>query len=415
MATPDQRIEHDEARATADAVARASYGRLVARLARRWADLGRAEDALSDAFERALRTWPDTGLPDHPEAWLLTTAHRRLIDGARQSGVQARAEPELRRLLEEVSERADPDALPDDRLGLMLACAHRDLDPALHTPLMLQAVLGLDAARIGAAFLVSPAAMGQRLSRGKARLRERGARFEQPGADQLTEHITPVLNAIYAAYGTGWDEIGASESRVRGLAGEALYLSQLLTELAPEIAEVWGLYALIAHCEARSKARRDAEGRFIALYEQNAQLWCESSITQAETALRRSLKLASPGRYALEASIQSVHAERRWTGETNWLAAAALYDGLISQTPSLGALTARACAHGEAFGAERALDLLFELKDQTADYQPFWAAQAHWLAQAGRGHEAASAYERAMALSADPAVRQYLFERAQAL
>ncbi|MBL4539942.1 MAG: hypothetical protein JKP96_14870, partial [Oceanicaulis sp.] len=121
MATPDQRIEHDEARATADAVARASYGRLVARLARRWADLGRAEDALSDAFERALRTWPVTGLPDHPEAWLLTTAHRRLIDGARQSGVQARAEPELLRLLEEVSERADPDALPDDRLGLMLA------------------------------------------------------------------------------------------------------------------------------------------------------------------------------------------------------------------------------------------------------------------------------------------------------
>ncbi|VXC87134.1 RNA polymerase subunit sigma-70 [Oceanicaulis sp. 350] len=387
----------------------------MARLARRWADLTRAEDALSDAFERALRTWPVTGLPDHPEAWLLTTAHRRLIDGARQSGVQARAEPELLRLIDELSERPDPDALPDDRLGLMLACAHRDLDPALHTPLMLQAVLGLDAARIGAAFLVSPAAMGQRLSRGKARLRERGARFEQPGADQLTEHITPVLNAIYAAYGTGWDEIGASESRVRGLAGEALYLSQLLTELAPDIPEVWGLYALIAHCEARSPARRDAAERFVSLSKQDPQVWDAALIDQAEIALRRSLKLAPPGRYALEASIQSVHAERRITEETNWRAAAALYDALIRHTSSLGALTARACAHGEAFGAERALDLLSELKDQTADYQPFWAAQAHWLAQAGRGDEATSAYERAMALSADPAVRQYLFERAQAL
>nr|HCR94276.1 RNA polymerase subunit sigma-70 [Oceanicaulis sp.] len=146
----------------AEAVARTSYGRLVARLARRWGDLSRAEDALSDAFERALRSWPGSGLPDQPEAWLLKTAHRRLIDGARQSGVQARAEPEIERLLDELTERDDPDALPDERLGLMLACAHPDLDPTLHTPLMLQAVLGLDAARIGAAFLISPAAMGQR-------------------------------------------------------------------------------------------------------------------------------------------------------------------------------------------------------------------------------------------------------------
>ncbi|WP_430430981.1 RNA polymerase sigma factor [Oceanicaulis sp.] len=413
MATPDPFT--DAARVTAETVARASYGRLVASLARRWGDLTRAEDALSDAFERALRTWPQTGLPDQPEAWLLTTAHRRLIDGARQSGVQAQAEPEIERLLDELSQHTDPDALPDDRLGLMLACAHPGLDAALHTPLMLQAVLGLDAARIGAAFLVSPAAMGQRLSRGKARLRERGARFEKPGKDQLAERIPPVLTAIYAAYGTGWDEIGAVESRVRGLAEEALYLSRVLTELAPDIAEVWGLYALIAHCEARTPARRDAAGRFIPLSDQDPALWRVRAIQNAESALRRSLKLSSPGRYALEASIQSVHAERRLTGETNWLAAAALYDGLVSHTPSLGALTARACAHGEAFGAERALEALAALSDQAGAYQPFWAAQAHWLAQAGRGQEAAGAFERAMALSTDPAVRQYLFERAQAL
>lgn len=399
----------------AEAVARASYGRLVARLARRWGDLARAEDALSDAFERALHSWPQSGLPDQPEAWLLKTAHRRLIDAARQKGVQERAEPELARLIEEVSERPDPEALPDDRLGLMLACAHPDLDPALHTPLMLQAVLGLDAARIGSAFLVSPAAMGQRLSRGKARLRERGARFDLPGRDLLAARITPVLDAIYAAYGTGWDEIGASESRVRGLAGEALYLSRLLTELAPEIAEVWGLFALITHCEARSPARRDAAGGFIALSEQDPALWCADTILHAEIALRRSLKLAPPGRYALEASIQSVHAERRMAPKTNWLVAAALYDALIGHTSSLGALTARACAHGEAFGAVRALELLIELQEQATDYQPFWAAQAHWLARAGRSSDAARAYERAIALSADPAVRAYLTEKSQTL
>ena len=399
----------------AEAVARTSYGRLVARLARRWGDLSRAEDALSDAFERALRSWPGSGLPDRPEAWLLKTAHRRLIDGARQSGVQARAEPEIERLLDELTERDDPDALPDERLGLMLACAHHDLDPTLHTPLMLQAVLGLDAARIGAAFLISPAAMGQRLSRGKARLRERGARFDLPGKDELAARITPVLDAIYAAYGTGWDEIGASESRVRGLVGEALYLSRLLTELAPEIADVWGLYALIAHCEARTPARRDAEGRFIPLSEQDPQLWNAALIDQAETALRRSLKLAPPGRYALEASIQSVHAERRVTAETNWLAAAALYDAMIRHAPSLGALTARACAHGEAFGAERALDSLEKLQGQASEYQPYWAALAHWSARAGRREDAARAYDRAIVLSADPAVRVYLVKSRDAL
>lgn len=415
MATSDSPPANDEARAMADAVARQSYGRLVASLARRWGDLARAEDALADAFERALRTWPQTGPPDQPEAWLLKTAHRRLIDGARQSGVQTRAEPEVERLLDELSQQADPNALPDDRLGLMLACAHPDLDPALHTPLMLQAVLGLDAARIGAAFLVSPAAMGQRLSRGKARLRDRGARFEQPGKDALADRLAPVLSAIYAAYGTGWEEVGASESRIRGLAGEALYLSQLLTELAPDIAEVWGLYALIAHCEARTPARRDGAGRFIPLSDQDPALWCETTIQNAEIALRHALKLASPGRYTLEASIQSVHAERRRTGETNWRAAAALYDGLIGHTSSLGALTARACAHGEAFGEERALSLLDEIRDQATDYQPFWAARAHWLARAGRTDEAAQAYERAIALSADPAVRAYLTEKSQTL
>lgn len=399
----------------AEAVARTSYGRLVASLARRWSDLARAEDALSDAFERALQSWPQTGLPDQPEAWLLKTAHRRLIDGARQSGVQTRAEPEIERLLDELSESSDPDALPDDRLGLMLACAHPDLDPTLHTPLMLQAVLGLDAARIGAAFLVSPAAMGQRLSRGKTRLRERGARFEQPGKEQLRTLITPLLDAIYAAYGTGWDEIGASESRVRGLAGEALYLSRLLTGLAPEIAEVWGLYALIAHCEARTPARRDAAGRFVPLSDQDPDVWNAALINQAETALRRSLKLAPPARYALEASIQSVHAERRLTGQTNWLAAAALYDALIRHSANLGALTARACAHGEAFGAERALERLSELQAQAADYQPYWAALAHWLARAGRSADAASAYDRAIALSGDPAVRAYLTEKSRTL
>lgn len=411
----EARSQIDQARATAQAVARSAYGRLVASLARRWGDLADAEDALSEAFERALTLWPRDGTPRNPEGWLLTTAHRRLIDARRRTQTRTRAEPDLIRQIEELSDAVSARDWPDDRLGLMLACAHPELSPDLHTPLMLQAVLGLDAARIGAAFLVSPAAMGQRLSRGKARLKAAGARFETPDQTALHSRLPPVLDTVYAAYGTGWDELGVEGSKVRGLADEAAFLSALLVELTTDIAEVHGLFALITHCEARTPARRNEDGSFIPLSDQDPTRWSMAHTERAEAALRKALSLGPPGRYTLEAAIQSVHAERRQTGATNWRAAAALYDQLVELAPSLGALTARASAYGEVWGAETALDHLAELQDQASLYQPWWAARAHWLKHARQTDLAREAYVKAMALSTDPSVRLFLEQQAQTL
>lgn len=396
------------ARAAAETAARTAYGRLLAILARRTRDLETAEDALADAFARALETWPRTGPPVRPDAWLLTTARRRLTDLARRTAVRTKAQPELMVLMDRLNETAGADRLPDERLALLLACARPEIDPALHTPLMLQTVLALDAACIGAAFLVTPAAMGQRLSRAKAKIRAAGLAFETPGAEALPGRLPPVLQAIYAAYTTGYDLVGEEPVRGRDLSAEALYLARLVADLAPDAAEAHALYALIAHCEARAPARRGAGGGFTPLAEQDPALWDPRLIEAAETALRQALSLAPAGRFALEAAIQSVHAERRRTGATNWRAAAALYDQLAEIGAGLGAHVARACAHGEAYGAEAALTLLASLQAEAGDHQPFHAARAHWLAQAGRTGAAREAYARASGLSADPAVRAFL-------
>ncbi|XBQ16914.1 MAG: DUF6596 domain-containing protein [Oceanicaulis sp.] len=396
-------------RAAAEAAARNAYGKLLASLVRRTRDLAAAEDALADAFAAALERWPEDGPPDRPEAWLLTTARRKLIDRSRRDAVRREAEPQLALLTDGLAEAAEAGALPDHRLGLMLACADPAIDPGLRTPLMLQVVLGLDAARIGSAFLVSPAAMGQRLSRGKAAIKQAGLVFDPPGADALPARLAPVLDAVYAAYGAGW-EAPAGEGKVRDLTEEARFLARLITELSPGAAEAWALFALIEYCEARAPARRDGEGRFVPLSDQDPALWDGAAIARAETALKHALGLAPPGRYALEAAIQSVHAERRLTGRTNWPAAASLYDALHqSGEAGLGAQIARACAHGEAFGADAALGLLEGL--HAADHQPLEAARAHWLAAAGRLEDARAAYDRAAALSADPAVREFLSRR----
>ncbi|MBI1264400.1 MAG: RNA polymerase subunit sigma-70 [Alphaproteobacteria bacterium] len=402
------------ARAAVEAAASNAYGKLVAILTRLGGDLAAAEDALADAFAKALEVWPRSGTPDRPEAWLLTTARRRLTDLARKAAVRARAEPELAVLIARTEQTAESGALPDERLALMLACADPLVDPALHTPLMLQAVMGLDAARIGSAFLTSPAAMGQRLARGKATLRAAGLRYEAPAPADLPARLGPVLQAIYAAYSAGFDLIGEDAAKARDLSGEALFLARLVAQLAPEAAEARALHALIAHCEARAPARRSPAGEFIPLTQQDPALWDAALVDEAESALRCALALAPPGRFALEAAIQSVHAERRRLGATNWRAAAALYDALILTGAGLGAHIARACAHGEAFGPQAALDLLQALQAGT-DHQPYFAACAHWLAAAGRAPEARAAYARAAALSADPALRAFLQGRAAQL
>ena len=395
----------------AELAARASYGRLLAYLAARWRDVARAEDALGDALLAALETWPRTGVPDNPVAWLLTAARRRLVDGARHAGVAAAAEADLKVMLDERAD-ASPAAFPDERLALLFVCAHPAIDEAARTPLMLQTVLGLDAARIASAFLVAPATMSQRLVRVKAKIREAGIRFEIPAPGELTARLDAVLETIYAAYGSGWEDVAGADPRRHGLAEEAIWLGRLVARLRPDEPEAQGLLALMLHCEARRAARRDAAGAYVPLGFQDLRRWSRPMIEEAEEVLAGAARLKAAGRFQLEAAIQSVHAQRVRTGETDWEAVTLLYEGLLRHAPTMGARVAHAAALGEARDAEAGLGALDAIPpDEVATYQPYWALRGHMLKALGRAAEAGEAYDRAIGLSEDPAVRAFLLGR----
>src|SRR5262245_23393071 len=388
-----------------EAVARDSYGRLVSFLAARCRDVAAAEDALGDAFLTALQTWPRDGVPDKPDAWLFTVAYRHLIDRARRTAVRADATPPLRLLANEMAELAAGADIPDERLRLLFVCAHPAIAADLHTPLMLQTVLGLDAARIASAFCVAPATMGQRLARAKAKIRLADIPFEVPDRAELPARLEAVLEAIYAAYGAGWDDVAGADPRRRDLGAEALWLARLVTRLLPAEPEARGLLALTLHCEARRASRRGRDGAFVPLSEQDVALWSRPMIAEAERELTRAAAHQAPGRFQLEAAIQSVHAQRAVTGRTDWDAVALLYEGLVRHSDALGARVGRAAALGTARGPEAGLAALDAITATAVTaYQPYWAVRAHLLAELGHAAAADEAYARAVELSEDPEV-----------
>ncbi|SED68150.1 RNA polymerase sigma-70 factor, ECF subfamily [Rhizobiales bacterium GAS191] len=406
-----------EARRALEQAARDSYGRLVAYLSVHMRDVAAAEDALGDAFRAALETWPLTGVPEKPEAWLLTAARRRLIDGGRQARVRDEAVTTLLAVAEEATQLLSSDAMfPDERLKLLFICAHPAIDTAARTPLMLQTVLGLDAARIASAFLVQPDAMGRRLTRAKAKIRDAGIAFEIPEAKELQARLDAVLEAIYAAYGSGWDDVAGADPRRKGLAAEAIDLGRLLLRFMPAEPEVQGLVALMLHCEARREARRSETGAYVPLSNQDPVRWSQPMIEEAEQLLLAAHEANRIGRFQLEAAIQSVHARRAVTGDTDWEALALLYEGLTRFAPTLGALVGRAAAVAEARNAEAGWALLEAIPEGAVDhYQSYWALAAHLLARLQRVEEALSAYSRAIGLCEDPAIREFLAQRAARL
>src|ERR1700730_1314702 len=402
----------DDTHRTIERVARESYGRLVAYLSAHTRDVASAEDALSDALVAALTAWPRDGLPQNPEAWLLTTARHSLIDLVRHQQVAVGSEPTLLLLREESKDVSFSTALTDERLKLLFVCAHPAIDPAMHTPLMLQTVLGLDAARIAHAFLVSPTTMGQRLVRAKTKIRNGGTQFEVPQERDLPQRLDAVLEAIYAAFGIGWDDMAGVDQRGRELAEEAVWLGRVLLQLMPREAEVRGLLALMLHCEARRRARRGPDGRYIPLLEQDSQQWSLPLIEEAEGHLAEAASRGRAGRFQLEAAIQSVHAERARSGRTEWGAIMLFYEQLIRISPTLGTRTGHAAAAGEANGPEAGLAGLDGIDfEAVSAYQPYWAVRAHLLQRLGKAREAFDAFDRAIGLAEDPAVREFLFQR----
>jgi RNA polymerase sigma-70 factor (ECF subfamily) len=393
-----------EAARAAEAAARAGWARLVALLATRGTPLAAAEDFLADAFAAALRTWPERGVPTNPEAWLLTAARRAAGHARRHASVRQVAEPALRQLAEVENDAPD---IPDERLRLLFACAHPSVPGPMQAPLMLQVVLGLSAARIGPAFLMSGAAMGQALARAKAAIEASAAAFVLPEPHDLPARLDAVLAAIYAAYGAGWDAAFASAPGREDLAEEALWLARLTAALAPSAPEALGLAALLLHAEARRPARRDARGAFVPLAAQDPAAWNLAMIEEADALLARAAVHGVLGRFQIEAAIQSAHAARRSLGRTPWPQVLRLYQGLLAIAPSLGAALGEAAAAAEVLGPAVALARLDALDAAVvAAHQPYWALRAHLLAQLGR--DDADARARAVGLAEDPAVRAWL-------
>lgn len=407
----------DAAHRRAEQAARQSYGRLLAILSARTRDIAASEDALHDAFARALERWPQDGVPERPEAWLLQVARHRTLDAWRHAQVQDAAAHSLLLLAQDVHDEPQGQAaVPDERLRLLFVCAHPAIDGAARAPLMLQTVLGLDAARIANAFLVAPATLGQRLVRAKARIRAAGIGFEYPRADELPRRLQDVLDGIYAAYGTGWDDVEGTDASHRGLTLEAIELGRILCALMPGEPEPLGLLALMLFCESRAHARRDAQGAYVPLNAQDPARWNDGMRLEAEQQLASAAARGVVGAYQLEAAIQSAHTQRRLGMAVPPEALVALYDGLLALRPSIGAQVSRACALAAAQGPAAGLQALDTIDAQrVASYQPYWAARAHLLGAGGQVNAARAAYARASGLASQPAVRAYLEQAARRL
>lgn len=274
---------------------------------------------------------------------------------------------------------------------------------------MLQTVLGVDVNRMAGAFLTAPTTLAQRLVRAKSKIRDTGISFEYPEAKDLPERLLDVMEGIYAAFGTGWDNIDGADTERRGLTVEAITLCHVLCQLLPNEPEPMGLLALMLFCEARNVARLDAQGRYIALDQQDTALWNMDLVAEAETLLLQAAKLGVAGPYQLEAAIQSFHSQKCMGHEAPSNGLVALYDNLVTLQPTLGAQVSRVCAIAADSGASDGLAALAQLDtDLVVQYQPYWAVKAHLSALLDRTAEAKAAYTHAIGLAQSESVRQYL-------
>ncbi len=398
-----------------EAVYREERPRALATLIRLLGDFDLAEDALQEAFAAALQQWPAAGVPRNPRAWLVSAARNKAIDRLRREQSFAAKRGEIAYLGATAAPAPDvtDDPFPDDLMRLIFTCCHPALSLEAQVALTLKTLCGLSVEEIARAFLVAPATMAQRLVRAKAKIRAAGIPYEVPGGDRLAERLDGVLRVVYLVFNEGYAATSGDALVRRELCSQAIGLGRLLRGLFPAAGEVTGLLALMLLQDSRRAARVDAQGELVTLEEQDRSLWDRDQIVEGEALAERALRRGGVGFYALQAAIAALHAQAAQAEETDWPQIAALYALLLRRHPSpVVALNhAAAVAMGERL--DRGLRLIEQLEEQgeLETYHLLPAAKADILRRLGRPAEAATAYERALALVTHDAERRYLERR----
>jgi RNA polymerase sigma-70 factor (ECF subfamily) len=391
------------------------WARVVAALARRYGDLDIAEEAAADAFATAVERWPADGVPPNPGGWLTTTANRKAIDRIRREHKRDNKQKEAHLVYDH-----DPPeplgAIDDDRLRLIFTCCHPALAMESRVALTLRMVGGLSVSEIARAFLVAEAAMGQRITRAKAKIKAARIPYRVPTAADLPARVTGVLTVLYLVFNEGYLATGPDTDPVRhDLTAEAIRLTRLIHTLLPDDGEVAGLLALMLLTEARRTTRVTATGELVPLDEQDRGAWDTTLIAEGHQLVRERLAAAAagvaPGRYQILAAINAVHTSSRDIRDTDWSQILALYDQLIRLDPAPIVTLNRAIAVAELDGPEVALAAVDRLKDKLAGYHPYHATRADLLRRLGRGRESRAAYDKAIELAGNTAETAYLTRR----
>jgi RNA polymerase sigma-70 factor (ECF subfamily) len=398
---------------TLEAVYRSESGRILATLVRLLGDLDLAEEAMHEAFAAALDSWPQTGIPDKPRPWLISTARFRAIDGMRRRARFDGAAGDLALSVEApIDEAPLEEEIEDDRLRLIFTCCHPALPPEGQVALTLREVCGLTTEEIARAFLVTPATLAQRIVRAKAVIREKAIPYQVPVAQELSARLGAVLQVVYLVFNAGYSaEVTGAE-----LSREAIRLDRLLLELLPE-PEVMGLLGLMLLQESRRAARSSAEGELVLLDQQDRSLWNRDQIAEGISLTESALTSRRFGAYTLQAAIAAVHSEASSAASTDWRQITLLYDRLIRIQPSPVVELNRAVAVAMCEGPEQGLRLIDGLlgREQLANYHLAHSARADLCRRLGRLPEARASYEKALALARQEPERRFLAGRLREL